>query len=106
MVIRKPIGLFVSVVAVAAVLGPMAGPAAAATLTVNSAADDTDGSCDASPGDCTFREAIGASNLSTGVLDTIEFALGTGTPTISPTSALPTISDPAIVNGATGGATR
>jgi CSLREA domain-containing protein len=90
--------------------------AAPATFTVNSTADDDDGSCDAAPGDCTLREAINAANNNgnPGDVDIIQFALGTGNPTIDvgatagPTfgTALPTITQPVLIDGNTGGATR
>lgn len=51
-------------------------PAYAASLTVNSSADDDDGSCDVAPGDCTLREAINAASNG----DTINF---TGAMTIT-----------------------
>jgi CSLREA domain-containing protein len=67
----------------------------AATLTVNSTADTTDvapgdGVCADGLGNCTLRAAIQEANALAG-LDTIEFNIGTGTPTIAPTSALPII---------------
>ncbi len=91
--------------------------AAGATLTVNSTAD-TD---DAGDSLLTLREAIRISNGIRGVgpgetgqvvgppgggLDNIVFDVGTGTPTITVTSVLPTISNPVFINGNTGGATR
>lgn len=87
----------------------------ATTITVNTPLDITD------PNDnlCSLREAIIAANNNTvpsgpGVkecpagmgLDTIIFDLGTGTPTIGLTSPLPIITDPVVINGNTGGATR
>jgi CSLREA domain-containing protein len=75
------------------------------SFTVNSPADTDDGVCGAAPGGCTLREAIGAANLSAG-LDAIAFDLGTGTPSIILTGALPAIAGPVVVDGATGGATR
>lgn len=58
----------------------------AATLTVNTNADDNDGSCAAAPGDCTLREAINAA----GPNDTIQFSTGMS---IELTSALPLLND-------------
>jgi CSLREA domain-containing protein len=80
------------------------------TLTVNSAGDGADlvpgnGSCDAGAGACTLRAAIEEANALAGA-DTINFALGTGTPTISPATALPDISSVVSIQGNTGGATR
>lgn len=82
----------------------------AATITVNSTADDQD-----NDGECTLREAIGAANTDTesGVTsgecvagsgtDTINFDItsneGAGPHTISPASALPAITDPVNING-------
>jgi CSLREA domain-containing protein len=75
------------------------------TFTVNSTADDDDGDCNGASGDCTLREAINAANANSG-LDTIEFNIGAGTPTITLASSLPTITNPVTINGNTGGATR
>ena len=73
--------------------------AQAATFTVNSTADPGDGVCDAS--ECTLREAISAANAGSGT-DTIAFNIpGDGPHTIRPTSALPTITDPVIIDGYT-----
>jgi CSLREA domain-containing protein len=77
-----------------------------ATFTVNSTADTDDGACNAN---CTLREAIKAANNTPGA-DTIQFALGAGTPTINVGSTglsdLPRITDAVTINGNTGGATR
>jgi CSLREA domain-containing protein len=70
----------------------------AATFTVNSTADTDDGVCNAA--NCTLREAINAANASAG-LDTIHFVIGAGAKTIQPLSALPTIADPATIDGTT-----
>ncbi len=84
--------------------------AAFATITVNSSADDNTVN-----GNCTLREAILAANTNVAVdtcaagaagTDSIQFNVGTGTPTINVTSALPTVTGPVIIDGATGGATR
>lgn len=70
--------------------------ASAATLTVTKIADTNDGTCDA---DCSLREAITAANAAGGT-DTINFAIpGTGVHTIQPTSSLPDISSPVIIDG-------
>jgi parallel beta-helix repeat protein len=68
------------------------GLAPAATLTVTTTADSGVGS---------LRQAITDSNASVGTLDTIEFAIGSGHQTITPLSALPTITDPAVIDGTT-----
>jgi Calx-beta domain/Immunoglobulin I-set domain len=73
---------------------PVAAPVFAA-FTVTNTNDSGAGS---------LREAILDANATAGA-DTIDFALGTGFPTITLLSALPTISDPVIINGNTGGAT-
>jgi CSLREA domain-containing protein len=91
-----------------------AAAAVAATITVNSTADNV-----ANDGNCSLREAITAANTNTASgaaagecaagmagLDNIVFNLGADTPTIVPTSALPTITEPVNLNGNTGGATR
>jgi CSLREA domain-containing protein len=79
-------------------------------MVVNTTADTV-----AADGFCSLREAIQAANTNLAVnecpaglagFDTIEFNLGTGTPTINVLSALPTITEPVVIDGATGGATR
>ena len=78
--------------------------APSATYTVNSTADTDDGTCDAT--NCTLREAINAANANSNA-DTIEFNIGSGTPTIAVgATGLPTITQPVTINGNTGGATR
>ncbi len=72
---------------------------ASVTYTVNSANDVDDGTCDGTH--CSLREAINAANANMG-LDTIAFDItGTGPHSIAPTSPLPTITDPVIIDGAT-----
>ena len=72
-------------------------------FTVNSTGDGadsstTDATCDDGSGNCTLRAAIEQANaLSSGV---INFDIsGTGTQTISPASALPTITKPVFIDG-------
>lgn len=73
-----------------------AGPT---TLTVNATDGIDDGTCDG--GHCSLREAINAANANPGT-DTIEFNIpGVGPHTIQPTSALPIIIDPVIIDGYT-----
>ncbi len=73
--------------------------AAATTFTVNSANDADDATCDATH--CSLREAINAANANSGT-DTIAFNIpGVGPHTIQPTSALPTITDPVVIDGYT-----
>jgi CSLREA domain-containing protein len=79
--------------------------AAAATFIVNSTADTDDGVCTTSSGGCTLREAINAANENAGA-DTIEFNIGSGTPSITLGRSLPVIIEPVTINGNTGGATR
>jgi CSLREA domain-containing protein len=70
---------------------------AGVTLVVNTTDDLNDGSC--TPSHCSLREAILASNAVSGA-DTIEFDIpGSGPFTISPTSQLPTITDPVTIDG-------
>ncbi len=65
----------------------------AVTLTVTTTADSGAGS---------LRQAILDSNASAGTLDTIAFAIpGGGVHTITPASALPTITDPVVIDGTT-----
>jgi CSLREA domain-containing protein len=71
----------------------------AATYTVNTTDDVNDGTCDATH--CSLREAINTANANAGT-DTIAFNIpGAGPHTITPTSALPTITDPVIIDGYT-----
>ncbi len=66
---------------------------------VNSSDDVNDGACDATH--CSLREAINAANANAGT-DTIAFDIpGAGPHTIQPASALPTITDPVIIDGYT-----
>ena len=48
---------------------------------------------------CTLREAMLEANASVGTVESIDFSVGSGEITIQPTSALPTISDPVIIDG-------
>ncbi len=78
--------------------------AVASTFTVNSTADPGDGICDAT--ECTLREAIESANASPNVdadtPDQIAFDFsGAGPFTIQPTSALPEITDPVMLDGTT-----
>jgi len=82
-----------------------AAPAAAATITVDTTADD-----DGINGNCTLRHAIEAANLDLAHdgctagdgTDAIEFGIGAGGPhTIAPTSPLPAISQPVTIDGYT-----
>jgi CSLREA domain-containing protein len=76
-------------------------PALASTLVVNSTADTDDGFCTSSAGGCTLREAINAANTNS-LLNAINFNIpGSGVRTISPTSALPDITGPVIIDGYT-----
>ena len=71
--------------------------AQATTYTVNSIDDVADGICNATH--CSLREAIDAANTNAGT-DTIAFGIaGSGPHTIEPTSVLPTITDPVIIDG-------
>jgi CSLREA domain-containing protein len=78
-------------------LAPAAG--LAAVFTVNSTNDIDDGVCNAAH--CSLREAILAANAAAGT-DTIRFILGgAGAKTIQPISVLPTVTDPATIDGTT-----
>ncbi len=85
-------------------ISPQAADSAAlfqttATYTVTSADDTNDGACDASH--CSLREAVAAANASPGT-DTIAFNLPGSPPyTIAPTSELPSLADPVLIDGAT-----
>ncbi len=78
---------------------------AQATFTVNSTADNSDlnpnGVCDDGSGACTLRAAIEEANALPGS-DTIEFiSPGPGPHTIQPAFALPTLTDPVVIDGTT-----
>ena len=95
--------LFVAVTVVFALLPAWA--AHAATLTVNSTGDAADantgdGFCDAVGGGCTLRAAIQQANAVAGA-DTIEFLIDSGAQTISPSSALPAITEAVTIDGTT-----
>lgn len=69
------------------------------TFTVNTTSDTNDGVCNTTH--CSLREAILAANANAGT-DTIAFNIpGTGPHTIALTSALPTVTDPVIIDGYT-----
>lgn len=74
------------------------------TYTVNSTADDSDdtigdGSCDIGDGSCTLRAAIEEADSDVEA-DIIEFSItGTGPHTITPGSALPSLTNPLTVDG-------
>jgi len=72
----------------------------AATFTVNTASDTGNGACD---GTCTLREAIDASNAVLGQIpNTIKFNIpGSGVQTITPSSPLPPIMRPVVLDGYT-----
>ncbi len=69
------------------------------TLTVNSNNDADDGACDSTH--CSLREAINKGNTLSGTIK-IAFNIGGGGPqTIHPTSALPAVTIPMIIDGTT-----
>ena len=73
--------------------------AAPPPFVVNSTADPGNGVCDVT--ECTLREAIIAANVHSGP-DIIAFNIpGSGTHTIKPASALPTIGGPLVIDGYT-----
>ena len=83
-------------------------------FTVNSTADTPDANpgdclCADANGNCTLRAAITEANACSGA-DTIDFNIGSGTPTIVINSTgngpLPKINETVTINGNTGGATR
>jgi len=87
-----------------------------ATIIVNSTADAPTVAALAGNGTCDLREALQASNTDTSVnecvlsgtpgVDTIQFALGAGTPTINVAAPLPLLNDAVNIFGDTGGSTR
>ena len=73
---------------------------AGSTLTVNTTDDADDGACNAAH--CSLREAILTANSTSGQVELITFNVGGGgAQTISPTSALPTITNPVTIDGTT-----
>jgi uncharacterized membrane protein len=90
-------------VAMLAALLPAARPAFAQNYTVTSNAD-TAGTCEATPNNCTLRQALTAANASAGP-DVITFAAGVTT--IQPTTELPALTGGGItINGELAGGVR
>ncbi len=94
---------FIKWMAVALLLGFVmlhpAQQARAADFTVNVADDEDDGICDSAH--CSLREAIIAANDADGK-DRINFDIsGAGVHTIQPTSGLPPVTDPIMIDGTT-----
>jgi hypothetical protein len=81
-------------------LGPAVG--SAATIVVNDAGDalHAPGCATTGTGTCTLRDAITFANANPG-LDTISFAIGSGLATILPSTALPNVTDPVVIDGTT-----
>ncbi len=87
-----------------------------ATITVTGTADNANVALLNGNGTCDLREAIEASNTDAAVgecvasgmfgLDTIQFALGSGTPTITLAAPLQSLNDSVMILGNTGGSTR
>lgn len=90
--------------------------AVAALITVTGTADNANVALLNGNGTCDLREAIEASNTDAAVgecvasgtfgVDTIQFALGSGTPTITLAAPLQSLNDSVMIFGDTGGATR
>lgn len=91
MLLSRP-GLFLICFIVMGVLASSRVSAGPGSIAVTNTADAGAGS---------FRQAIIDSNASVGVPDTITFDIGSGHQTIQPASALPTITDPVIIDGTT-----
>jgi uncharacterized repeat protein (TIGR01451 family)/CSLREA domain-containing protein len=87
-----------TLVAATAQLVAPAAASAATTYVVNSTADPGNGTCDSN--ECTLREAISAADSNPGA-DVIDFSIGSGVQTISPTSALPQVTGPVTIDGTT-----
>ena len=69
------------------------------SMTVNTAADSDDGACTVL--NCSLREALDDADSTPG-LDTISFSIpGSGVHTIAPTSALPAIDQPVVIDATT-----
>ena len=93
------LGVLIAFVGVALFWGGRASAAPGSVFTVNSADDSDDGTCNATH--CSLREAINAANANVGT-DKIAFSiLGSGPHTIQPLSALPAITDAALIDGYT-----
>lgn len=73
-------------------------PGTGTQFTVNSTNDVNDGTCDATH--CSLREAINAANALAGK-NSIHFVIGTGPQTIQPTSGLPQVTSPLVIDGTT-----
>jgi CSLREA domain-containing protein len=98
--------LLLALLAVAALFAGPAPLAQAATFTVDFTGDAVDanagdGTCATAGAVCTLRAAIQEANHANNPgLDTISFSIAGGGPhTISPGSALPTITDPVVIDG-------
>src|SRR3954470_24244218 len=106
---RKWLALALALAGVASAILVGTVLAAGTTFTVDSTGDGTDanpgdGVCDTAAAgiECTLRAAIQqANNTSTNAgLDTIKFNIpGSGVKTIAPTSQLPSITDPVVIDG-------
>src|SRR5689334_11776091 len=66
------------------------------TYTVTSAADLAGATCGAT---CSLRQAINAANANAPAMDTIVFGVPGGPATITPTSALPAVTDAVLIDG-------
>jgi len=77
--------------------------ASSMTFTVTTASDLGGVSCGAT---CSLRQAINAANANAPAADTIQFAVPGGPATITPTAALPDITDPLTIDGTTQVGTR
>jgi CSLREA domain-containing protein len=77
-----------------------AANAEAATYVVNSTADDGTGTCDASPGECTLRDAVLTANANgiPGTPDTVDLSGVSGTITLDPAKGVIVIDDPGGLN--------
>jgi CSLREA domain-containing protein len=97
--------VFGAAVMVALLVGLLLGAKPAHSVgpfVVNSTADTGDATPDGTCDTCTLREAIEETNANNNdpTVDVINFAIpGAGPHTISPTSALPLITDPVIIDG-------
>jgi CSLREA domain-containing protein len=81
-------------------LGPAIGRAA--VIVVNDAGDAIHACATTGTGTCTLRDAItfANANANTGP-DTIGFDIGSGLATIQPSTALPNVTDPVVIDGTT-----
>ena len=105
LILSRPLVLILSAALLLVMVVYSGATQAATTIAVNTTDDELN-----NDGDCSLREAIEAANIDSAVdacpagsgTDTISFNIpGAGPYTIQPVSALPTITDPVVIDGYT-----